>query len=130
MLAKQDKHVGIEYTTNAFATISARIKVGRQIAFMIMGAGFHGHNGASPKVYVHIIYSFILLAIMFRLKILKLIPSDYREISGFHGKQLHCIQHLPKATVAPALYILTSSCPSKPHITHMCSPYLEACCEE
>ena len=80
---------------------------------MIMGAGFHVYNRVSPEVSVHIINAFTLLAIMFGLETLKLTPSDYSEIYGFHKKLLHCTQHLPKATAAPALYTLTGSLPIK-----------------
>ena len=88
--ASQEKHLGNVCTTksNASAIISARIHIGKQNTFMIMGAGFHGYNGVNPEVSIHIINAFILLTIMFGLETLKLTPSDYREISGFHRKLL------------------------------------------
>ena len=83
----------------------------RQITFLIMIAGFHGYNRNSPEVSVYIVNAFTLAAVMFELETLK--PSDSSEISGFHRNLPHCIQHLPKATVATALYILTGSLPIK-----------------
>ena len=82
--------------------------------YMLIGAGFHGYNGVSPEVSVHIINALILLAIMFGRKTLKLTQSNNNtEISGFHRKLLHSIHHLPKATAAVALYISTGSLPIK-----------------
>ena len=109
----QEKHLGIERTSTATAsaTIKARIQTGRKIAFMIMGAGFYGLNGISPEVSIHIINIYILPAIMFGLDTLRLTRTDYGELANYHRKLLRCIQHLPKATAGPALYLLTGSLP-------------------
>ena len=109
----QETHLGIERRDDgkATATVHARIKTGRRMVYALMGAGMYGLNGVSPKVSVSMLNTYVIPAVMHGLENLRLSSTDYQELATFHQKLLRNIQHLPRATAIPALYLLTGSTP-------------------
>ena len=112
-----ETHLGLERSTKGCAstTISARVQSGRRVAYALMGAGLHGLNGVSPEVSMSMIDSYVMPTVMYGLDAMELSASDYRELHTFQRRLLRQIQHLPKATAVPALYLLTGSLPLEAH---------------
>ena len=91
-------HLGIErYDDRPMhdAFIYARINLARRAAYSLMGVGFHGLNGLSPKVSRHIYMTFVIPILLYGL-----------EAITMSKKTLKQIQSLPERTADAAVYQL------------------------
>jgi hypothetical protein len=113
--SEQETHLGLLRTTDGKCTaaVEARIQTGRRTAYSMMGAGFHGLNGISPEVSMHLLQVYVMPTILYGLEALKLSDSDIVRLEKNLQSYLRQIQHLPTSTARPALYLLSGCLPAE-----------------
>ena len=64
-------HLGIDRYANdpsPDASIDDRLSLGRRSAYALMGSGFHGMNGISPAISIHIYRTYVLPRVLYGLE--------------------------------------------------------------
>ena len=107
----QTKHLGIERNTNNTPDVSARIKLGRQTTYALMGAGMHGCNGLSPVISYSMWTTFVIPRILHGLEMLDVRKKDLQALETFQRKTLKHLQGLPQNTATAAVYHLLGAIP-------------------
>ena len=107
----QTKHLGIERNTNNTPDINARIKLGRQTTYALMGAGMHGCNGLSPVITYSMWTTFVIPRILHGLEMLDVRKKDLQALESFQRKTLKQLQGLPQNTATTAVYQLLGAIP-------------------
>jgi hypothetical protein len=103
-----ETHLGIIRTSDGknSKTIEARIQSARRTAYSLTGAGYHGLNGVGPEIGKQLWNIYIQPRLLYSLETLILAMKDISELESFQRVQLRLMQHLPKSTATPALYLL------------------------
>ena len=106
-------HLGITRTADGknTATISARVQSARRTSYGLMGAGLHELTGVGPEVGRHIYSIYVVPKLIYGLEALILSKPDLNNLEMFHRNSLRHIQHLPKSTAVPAIYLLLGAPP-------------------
>ena len=114
-ILRGEKHFGIERisTGTASKTIDKRIQNSRRIAYALMGASFHGHNGASPEVSDSLLNIYVLSPVIHNLEAPKLTSMDYNTLEK--TPEVSTITD----TTSPPNY--SHTCPIQSHLSY---PYL------
>ena len=107
----QTKHLGIERNSNNTPDVSARIKLGRQTTYALMGAGMHGCNGLSPVISYSMWTTFVIPRILHGLEMLDVRKKDLQALETFQRKTLKHLQGLPQNTATAAVYHLLGAIP-------------------
>ena len=107
----QTKHLGIERNTNNTPDINARIKLGRQTNYALMGAGMHGCNGLSLVITYSMWTTFVIPTILHGLEMLDVRKKDLQALESFQRKTLKQLQGLPQNTATTAVYQLLGAIP-------------------
>ena len=94
-------------------TVSNRVKSARRTCYSLMGSGLHGLNGVGPEVGKHLLAIFIIPRLCHGLETLILSGQELATLEDFFRRNLRNIQHLPKSTATPALYLLSGFLPLK-----------------
>jgi hypothetical protein len=108
-------HVGIARSCKNHNknTVKDRVQTARRAAYSLMGAGFHGLNGTGPEIATLQYKTYVLPTLLYGLQALVLKDSELEILSSYHRTNLRCIQHLPRSTAIPALYLLLGVLPIK-----------------
>ena len=113
-----ETHLGIirsEKGTNS-DTVKERVKTARRTSYSILGAGLHGLNGTGPEVGRHIWNIFVMPRLTYGLEALRLSSTETIALEEYYRRNLRSIQHLPKSTAKPAVYLLMGSPPVEAEI--------------
>ncbi len=71
-----------------------------------MGAGLHALVGVGPEVGEHIYQTYITPKLLYGLETIMFTNPELKELEDFYKTDLRYIQHLPKSTATPLLYLL------------------------
>ena len=71
-----------------------------------MGAGLHGLNGVGPEVGKKLYSIYVMPRLSYGLETLILSKPEMSALKDHYKVNLRLMQHLPKATATPALYLL------------------------
>lgn len=71
-----------------------------------MGAGLYGRNGVNHSVSAHIIAICVLPRLLYGLDVIRLTPSDLKNLETYYIKLLKQIQHFPSMTANSATNLL------------------------
>ena len=104
-------HLGIDRYSDSITpsqVVPGRISLASRTAYALMGSGFHGMNGISPKVSTHIyqIYMYVMSRLMYGLEAVILKPGQIAELASYHKRTLREIQYLPPRTAGCAIFLL------------------------
>ena len=72
--------------------------LGRRSAYALMGSGFHGMNGISPAISIHIYRTYVLPRVLYGLEGTILKSKHITKLERFHRKTLRQLQTLPDRT--------------------------------
>jgi hypothetical protein len=116
--SESEAHLGIyrSHTGNNRHTVEERIKGARRAAYALMGAGLHGLNGTGPEVSLIQYSTYVIPTLLYGLEALVLGKTEMKSLEDYHRKNLRHIQHLPRSTAIPAIYLLTGSAPIEAQI--------------
>ena len=105
---KEETHLGITRTNDQSntKTIEKRKSTARRTSFSLMGARLHGLVGVGPEVGKHIYQTYITPKLLHGLEAIILTNPEIKELEEFYRCHLRYIQHLPKSTATPLLYLL------------------------
>ena len=108
-----EPHLGIIRNSegNNQDTVEKRLKDARSQVFSLLGTGFRGFNGAGPEVARLEYNTYILPTYLYGLEALVLERKELQQLSDYHKHVLRCIQHFPKCTALPAIYLLMGVAP-------------------
>lgn len=103
-----EAHLGIVRASDRSntETIGNRITTARRTCYSLMGAGLHGLNGVGPEVGRHLLSIYVLPRLTYGLEALILVKPDLVALEEYYRTSLRIMQHLPKSTAMPALYLL------------------------
>ena len=107
-------HLGITRHSNTLSSdevIQDRIALGRRTACSLMGAGFHGVNGISPKVSLHLYDTYVLPRVLYGLEGTILKQKHLNDLERFHKGMIRDLQSLPTRTSTSAVYLLSGQLP-------------------
>ena len=107
-------HLGIDrYTDNVTPSqfITDRISLASRTAYALMGSGFHGMNGISPKVSIQIYRIYVIPRLMYGLEAVVLNKTQITELEAFHRKTLKNLQSLSPRTPTSAVFLLAGMPP-------------------
>ena len=109
-------HLGINYNVEkpcktSKTTVEARLQMGRNTTYALMGAGLHGVNGVNPIVSLHMYNTYVVPRVIFGLEFVTISPTEMKKLEVAHRKLLKNIQTLPKRASTPAIHILLGSLP-------------------
>lgn len=109
----KEVHLGIHRNqqNNNVDTIDDRIKAARRAAFGLMGAGLYGLNGVGAEIAVLQYNIYVIPTMLYALEALVLSDTEMGRMSNYHRKNLRAIQHFPKSTAIPAIFLLSGSPP-------------------
>ena len=92
-------------------TVNDRVKSARRSAYNLMGAGFHGLNGAGTKAVIKQYKVYILPILLYGLEALILRDNEIACLEKYHRQVLRQIQHLPPSTASSDVYLLSGVLP-------------------
>ena len=107
-------HLGMSRHTNTLSPdmiVKERMACGRKTAYGLMGTGFHGVNGLSPKISIHIYETYVLPRLMYGLEATILKKKHISELETFHRGMLRDLQSLPTRCSSSAVHILSGQLP-------------------
>lgn len=76
-----------------------------------MGTGFHGVNGLSPKIPIHIFDVYVLPRVLYGLEATIIKKKHFTELESFHRGILRNLQSLPARCSTSAVHILSGQLP-------------------
>ena len=82
-------HLGIDRYANdpsPDASIDDRLCLGRRSAYALMGSGFHGMNGISPAISIHIYRTYVLPRVLYGLEGTIRKSRHITKLERFHRK--------------------------------------------
>ena len=111
----EETHLGIQRVPSdkATPTIEARIKTARRAMFAMMGAGLHGLNGLNPIYSKKLLDIYIIPRLTHSLEAMKISDSETKKLECVYRTKLKQVQHLPKNTASPAVYLLVGALPAE-----------------
>ena len=114
-VSTKEPHLGIirNMSGSNMDTVKERIKSARRTAYSLMGAGLHGLNGVGPAVSMSMYNSYVIPVLMYGLEALVLTTAETEAIETYHRTTLRQLQHLPKSTAIPAIYLLAGALPAE-----------------
>ena len=117
-VSTQETHLGILRVPDdrARATVQARITTSRRALFAMTGAGLYGFNGLNPIISKQLVDIYILPKLLHSLEAMMLPDSDIQSLETFYRTTLRQLQHLPKNTAKPAIYLLIGALPAEGHL--------------
>ena len=117
-LTTEETHLGIQRVPDnkARVTVEGRIKSSRRALYAMMGAGLYGLNGLNPVVSKRLIDIYILPRLLHTLEAMTLSDPDIQLLEASYRTMLRQIQHLPKSSAKPAIYLLVGALPVEGHI--------------
>ena len=98
------------------ASIDDRLSLGRRSAYALMGSGFHGMNGISPAISIHIYRTYVLPRVLYGLDGTILKSKHITKLERFHRKTLRQLQTLPDRTATCAVYLLGGILPLEAYL--------------
>jgi len=107
-------HLGIDRYPDSMSPedlITDRISLANRTAYALMGSGFHGVNGISPKVAIHIYQIYVLPRLLYGLEAVILKPSQIAELGVHHRRTLRQLQSLPTRVARCAIHLLAGMPP-------------------
>ena len=115
---ENETHLGIQRvpSNSATPTVKIRITTARRSTYAMMGAGLHGLNGLNPAISLQLIKIYIIPRLLYGLEAMILTESDVKMIETYYRTLLKQIQHLPKNTASPAVYLLLGALPAEGHL--------------
>jgi hypothetical protein len=104
-----ETHLGIVRSSDGrnTLTIQNRVQTARRTGYSLMGAGYHGLNGVGPEVGRHLWLTYVQPRLLYGLESLILSRKELDDLENYLRINLRAIQHLPKSTATPALYLLS-----------------------
>ena len=102
-------HLGIDRYSDSITpsqVVPGKISLAYRTTYALMGSGFHGMNGISPKVSTHIYQIYVLSRILYGLEAVILKPGQTAELASYHKRTLREIQSLPPRTAGCAIFLL------------------------
>ncbi|CAC5397075.1 unnamed protein product [Mytilus coruscus] len=117
ILPNSDKavHVGIQRSKTGKETIENNvynnITKARRTAYSLMSEGFHGNNGLDPITYIHILKTYNILTLTYRLEIIVPDKTNLEEIVKFHKRIIKQILYLPQSTPDVVQYVISRLIP-------------------
>ncbi len=114
-VSTQETHLGVERTPNdkSIPTLEARFTMARRAMYAMMGAGLHGLNGLNPTHSKKLLDIYIVPRLMHSLEALILTETEVKKLECVYRDKLKQIQHLPKNTATPAIYLLVGAIPAE-----------------
>ena len=112
--SEQAVHLGIPCHSNTLSPdtiVKERLSCGRKTAYSLMGTGFHGVNGLSPKISLHIYEMYVLPRVLYGLEATILKKKHLSELESFHRGILHDLQSLPTRCSTSAIHLLNGQLP-------------------
>jgi hypothetical protein len=110
-----ETHLSLARTSSGSnrAAVAERIMSGRRTAYKLMGAGFSGMNGLSPRYTKKLTEVYVTPALMYGLEALRLTDNEIAEIEKYYRGLLRMLQTLPESTGKPSIYLLIGSLPAE-----------------
>ena len=112
--SEQAIHLGIPRHSNTLSPdtiVKERLSCGRKTAYSLMGTGFHGVNGLSPKISLHIYEMYVLPRVLYGLEATILKKKHLSELESFHRGILRDLQSLPTRCSTSAIHLLSGQLP-------------------
>ena len=81
-----------------------------------MGSGFHGMNGISPAISIHIYRTYVLPRVLYGLEGTIRKSKHITKLERFHRKTLRQLQTLPDRTATCAVYLLGGILPMEAYL--------------
>jgi hypothetical protein len=79
--------------------------------YAMMGAGLHGLNGLNPAVSNKLLDTYIVPWLLYGLEAMSITEVDVQKLETAYRTMLRQIQHMPKNTATPAVYLLIGAIP-------------------
>ena len=111
---KQAVHLGIPRHSNTLSPdtmVKERLSCGRKTAYSLMGTGFHGVNGLSLKISLHIYEMHVLPRVLYGLEATILKKKHLSELESFHRGILRDLQSLQTRCSTSAIHLLSGQLP-------------------
>ena len=112
-------HLGIDRYANdpsPDVSIDDRLSLGRRSAYALMGSGFHGMNGISPAISIHIYRTYVLPRVLYGQEGTILKSKHITKLERFHRKTLRQLQTLPDRTATREVYLLGGILPLEAYL--------------
>ncbi len=117
-MSMKETHLGIHRadTCDNKDTVQARISSARRAAYALMGAGFHGLNGISPRISSKLMDTYVTPVLLNSTEALLLSHAEINKLEDYYRSTLKRLQHLPNSTATPAVYLLLGALPIQAQI--------------
>jgi hypothetical protein len=104
-------HIGIFRELRGKNNIESRIKKGRRISYVLLGAGLHEENGINPYISYKLHTTFCRPRMNYALEAIQLLEGEKLELLRYERKLLKQLQSLPERCVTLATYVLLGAKP-------------------
>ena len=105
-------HLGLEWRPGKHSPdVSRLIQSASSMAYQMLGAGLHGHNGLDAGASLKTVTTYVIPRLLHGLDAVVLSKQDLKEIDMYHKRLLRQIQGLPDSTASEAVYLLLGTVP-------------------
>ena len=113
-------HLDIHRTTtiskNSELNVEENLKKARRVVYSLMSSGMHGHNGLDPQTNLHLVKTYVLPVLLYRLELVLPCKTLINKLETYQKKMLQQILSLPTSTADVAVYVISGFLPVESQI--------------